>query len=68
MTRVGRELACTRCQEVVIVIEPVEYIDPERYVCGNCMRPVEGQLEMVDGHRVEERAYDPDLAAFPEGF
>jgi len=32
-----RSLTCTRCDETVEVHEfPVEYLDPARYVCGDC--------------------------------
>jgi DNA-directed RNA polymerase subunit RPC12/RpoP len=48
----GRLLVCTRCKETVHVYEaPTEFIDPMTYVCGQCLRPVDGR----EGH--EE---DPD--------
>ena len=35
--RVSRSLACTRCEQPVEVHElPDEYLEPERYVCGDC--------------------------------
>lgn len=64
VTRVGRELACTRCQALWDVIElPVEHIDPDLYVCPECLRPVAGQLELE--RKTDEHKYDPAIAAIP---
>lgn len=33
-----RSLTCTRCDQSVEVHElPVEHLDPETYVCGDCL-------------------------------
>ncbi len=61
-----RWLTCQTCQETVGVIEePVDHIDPSLYVCGTCLEPVAGQLELDDKPRTEVRPYDPSIAAIP---
>jgi hypothetical protein len=65
---VGRLLTCIRCADLVDVIEaPSPFIDPHLYICGNCLTPAAHQLEL-DSSRTETRRYDPDIAAFPEGY
>lgn len=62
-----RRLWCTSCGENVRVYEePVEFLDPATYVCGECMRPVEvdRQIEFTPD-REETRSYDPAIAAIP---
>jgi hypothetical protein len=62
----GRVLKCTRCHADVTVHElPVCFLDSARYVCGWCLDDrLPGLLEQP----VEERRYDPDLAALPGGY
>jgi DNA-directed RNA polymerase subunit RPC12/RpoP len=66
----GRVLACTRCGSSVLVHElPRPFIDPARYVCDECKKPVDEpqghQLELVKGTREETRDYDPLIAEIP---
>ena len=71
----GRLLRCIRaaCREQVRVYElPGVFIDPDLYVCGECMVPIEERpgepqlsLEGAAGIREETRDYDPDLAQIP---
>lgn len=57
-----RLLACQQCGRHVSVHElPVEFIDPARFVCGPCMTPDEGQLELEEPAE-ETRGYDPAIA------
>ena len=63
-----RRLRCIRCGTVWPVFEePVEFIDPDRYVCPDCLRPVPGQQTLDLPEPVTVR-YDPQMSAFPEGF
>jgi predicted RNA-binding Zn-ribbon protein involved in translation (DUF1610 family) len=60
-----RLLRCTSCQAQVHVTEtPVPFLDPERYVCGQCLVAV-GQLALDGTEREETRAYDPAEASIP---
>lgn len=63
----SRELVCTRCADLVEVHEhPREWIDPDLYVCGTCLSPVERpQLRLVQGGRSETPAYDPTQMEIP---
>lgn len=63
-----RPLNCTRCDKRwQVEEEPAGYIDPDLYVCPDCLDPTGGQLELeVDNIlRREYRRYDPDIAAIP---
>jgi len=65
-----RWLVCQTCHETVGVTEVLlgqthEYIDPDLYVCLQCHRPVEGQLELDAGPRTETRPYDPAFVQIP---
>ena len=65
-----RPLDCTRCGNRWLVSElPRPFIDPDLFVCADCLRPVGAprQLELVaDGDaRTEVREYDPDISAIP---
>ncbi len=61
-----RWLVCQTCRETVGVMEePVQHIDPDLYVCGNCYRQVAGQLELNPEPRTETRAYDPATSLIP---
>lgn len=41
---VGRLMTCTSCGDDVDVIEiPTPLIDPARYVCGQCLVPIEAK-------------------------
>jgi hypothetical protein len=42
---------------------PVQFIDPDLYVCGNCLSPKPGQLDI--GERTETRRYDPSISRMP---
>lgn len=61
----SRRLNCTRCADTVTVTEiPRPFIDPERYVCGQCLKPANApqiQLEPAE----ETRHYDPAIAEIP---
>lgn len=64
MTRLGRELACIRCDAIWDVIEPLgPHIDPNLYVCPNCLKPVQ-QLELAP-ERVDRSEYNPATARIP---
>lgn len=67
-----RRLRCTRCRDHILVTEvPAGWIDPKRFVCGQCNQPAPppaAQLELAGGERREQPAYDPAMAALPEGF
>jgi hypothetical protein len=66
-----RELVCTDCAEIVEVFEePYEFVDPDRYRCGDCMQdrkqPEQRTLELVPKpKRSERKAYDPAQSAIP---
>lgn len=61
-----RRLDCTRCGERVTVYElPVEFIDPSVYVCGQCLEPVAGQLELGAEREPETVRYDPSMSEIP---
>ncbi len=61
-----RWLRCNSCEESVGVYEePREYIDLDLYVCGQCLEPVAGQLELDQEPRTETRPYDPTIAQIP---
>ncbi len=66
-----RQLVCNDCGDVVEVFEePVEFVDPARYVCLECLddrhKPEQRTLELVPPARREERkSYDPAQAAIP---
>ncbi len=66
MTESSRILNCIRCRNNVRVYEiPRQFIDPTRYVCGWCLeRKQPGLLDPLE----EQRRYDPDIAALPEGY
>lgn len=58
-----RRLFCIRCGTPVRVHEiPVEFLDPYRFVCCECLEPT-GQLALEE--REETRRYDPATAAIP---
>ncbi len=60
-----RRLRCTTCRDTITVYElPREFIDPSLYVCGSCLHPVDAP-QFQFGERVEERVYDPAIAAIP---
>lgn len=62
----GRDLACSRCADLVRVLElPHEFIDPQLFVCEQCLQPAAGQLEIAQGPRRETRRYDPAIARIP---
>lgn len=62
----SRILECTECGDPVEVIElPVQHIDPRLYVCGQCIKPMVAQREIVEGHRVEIAEYNPQQAELP---
>ena len=66
----GRLIACTRCGMEWDVIEAGHpWIDPARYVCPDHRTPVDHaeqlELDTVQGHRIEEPAYDPDMSQIP---
>jgi hypothetical protein len=66
----GRVLICRVCRDRVRVYElPGPFIDPDLYVCGECLRPVEDergeQLSLVREGREEVRDYDPTIAEIP---
>lgn len=70
MTADGRNLLCTRCGEQVLVYEiPRPWIDPNLYVCGQCLKPSDGlvqtALELEQALRTEERRYDPQQSLIP---
>ena len=66
MTRLGRELACTRCAAIWDVIElPQEYIDPTLYVCPNCLRPAQYPEQLPLTRTQDERNYDPTISLIP---
>ena len=74
-----RRLTCRQCGHAWLVSEvPVgrlqgEWrIDPERYVCPDCVKlkaavtPEQPSLlDELEANRVDERAYDPDIAEVP---
>lgn len=42
ITTKDRALVCTRCGTLVDLIElPAPWIDPDEYVCGLCLQPLE---------------------------
>ena len=46
----GRPLRCTRCLELVDVIElPAPWLDADRYVCGSCLEPVAAASRALAG-------------------
>ena len=50
-----RSLTCTRCESLIEVHEPQgEYIDPERYICGDCQIAAQDRLEADRGWVVGE--------------
>ena len=59
MTDHERVLACIRCGIPVTVHEiPVQFIDPELFVCGECLEPTR-ELTLLDTERPDEtRRYD----------
>jgi hypothetical protein len=58
-----RQLQCTSCWETVEVHEiPPGHIDPDLFICGECMVPCEGQPEFREANRVERREYLPEQA------
>jgi len=61
----SRTLMCTRCMYDVEVYEvPVRFIDPDLYVCGECLTP-ERHREQLELARGEVRNYDPDISLIP---
>jgi hypothetical protein len=62
----ARLLTCRSCGDRVRVYEPQgEWIDPDRWTCGDCHRPVnrDAQLKLADtAERAETPAYDPEIA------
>ncbi|HKE79030.1 MAG TPA: hypothetical protein VKB54_06965 [Solirubrobacteraceae bacterium] len=65
----GRLLTCTCCRGRILVHElPGPFIDPNLYVCTDCLRPVDDpqgrQLALAEG-REETRDYDPSMAEIP---
>lgn len=68
----GRVLTCTICFEQWLVHEiPVEFIDPDLYVCPSCLsgeEPDASQLALAGSElRSETREYDPSIAKIPYG-
>ncbi len=58
-----RRLWCTKCgTNIRVHEEPREFIDPARFVCGECLQPT-GQLALEE--REETHSYDPEKAAIP---
>lgn len=56
----ARTLICTSCRTPVIVHEiPVQFIDPQRFVCSFCIGPV--AVPTLEP-REETRTYDPAIA------
>lgn len=65
----SRLLRCRTCREPVWLhwlakdgSDITHTVDPDRYQCGQCMKPVERPELPLEGHRVETAQYDPDQA------
>lgn len=55
----ARTLVCTTCKTPVTVHEqPRQFIDPQLYICGQCLTSAQPTLEP----RQETRTYDPAIA------
>lgn len=64
-----RRLTCRTCGDPVHVdwIGPkgedlTDQIDPSRYQCGECMKPVQGHRVLALTDRAETTTYNPDQA------
>ena len=68
-----RLLTCSACEEELEVYEePVEFLDPVSYVCGQCREAGHSQLALTPDdpepqleRRSETLPYDPARAALP---
>jgi hypothetical protein len=69
-----RLLICQACdEEIEVYEEPVQFLEPATYICGQCREAGHSQLALVPdddpepgiGRRSEERAYDPKQAGIP---
>lgn len=59
-----RPLVCTTCRQTVLVTEiPDNWIDPARYVCGQCLTPVPQPELQPQPH--ETPAYNPAQSQIP---
>ena len=69
----SRILACNACSEYVEIFEvPVEFTDPDRFVCLRCLderqAPAPPQLELLEAPaplRRETLSYNPQQAQIP---
>ena len=60
----GRLLTCTCCRAHVDLIElPKPWIDPDGYVCGECLAPVPAAETARD--RILNGTYDPRTEPVP---
>jgi hypothetical protein len=64
---VTRDLVCNTCREQVTLLgDNLDYIDPDLYHCENCRTPTGEILTLeVDGRTENVFAYRPDWAQIP---
>jgi hypothetical protein len=59
----SRKLDCTHCRARITVHEiPVQFLDPQRYVCGWCLTD---KTPTLTEPLVEVKRYDPTTAEVP---